>query len=221
MRHEKIIVVLPLRRAFSQPKRCQLVDNGRQQGSLIGRSGACSDKAHDDLSTGRFGRRAGLLQWAQVTGVTLAHPSIDIPSNVTFDDKGDSKINIDANTLLGGKDDGSFAWVSYGAIRSTWRRELFANKFPTERTYRHSLAEEADALRSVIKLATADAKVKTLNPSLRKLKQLDDEGLLEAYILLAHADEGIASDHPAYLKVSRDKLRRYMVEYVVTGGGAN
>ena len=28
-------------------------------------------------------------------------------------------------------------------------------------------------------------------------------------------DQGIAQDHPAYLQQSRDKLRRYMLEYVV------
>jgi hypothetical protein len=74
-------------------------------------------------------------------------------------------------------------------------------------------------LRSVVKLATADKKTKALNPSLVKLKRLDDEGLLEAYILLAKPDEGIAQDHPAYLKDNREKLRRYMMQYVITGGG--
>jgi hypothetical protein len=74
-------------------------------------------------------------------------------------------------------------------------------------------------LRGVITLAASDKKVKHLSPSLAKLKKLNDEGLLEAYILLGRADAGISQDHPAYLKESRDKLRRYMVEYVVTGGG--
>jgi hypothetical protein len=58
-----------------------------------------------------------------------------------------------------------------------------------------------------------------LNPALVKLKRLNDEGLLEAYILLARPDNGIAADHPAYLKENRDKLRRYMIQYVMTGGG--
>lgn len=163
--------------------------------------------------------RAGLIQWAQVTDTPLAHPSIDIPTDVTFDDKGNAKINLDAGALLSGKDDGSFAWISYGATRSKWRKEQFAKKFPLEPAYRHSLVEEAEALRSVITVATADKKVKNLSSSLRKLKKLDDEGLLEAYILLARPDEGISRDHPAYLKENRDKLRRYMIEYVVTGGG--
>ena len=82
-----------------------------------------------------------------------------------------------------------------------------------------SLAEEADALRSVVMLATGDKKVKSLTPSLAKLKKLNDDGLLEAYVLIALADKGIATDHPDYLKQHRDKLRRYVVEYVLTGGG--
>ena len=163
--------------------------------------------------------RGGLIQWAQATQTSLAHPDIAIPTDVTFDEKGDAKINLDAGALLGGKDDGSFAWISYGATRSTWRKEKFAKTFPNEKTYRHSLAEEADALRSVISVATADKKDKKLSPSLTRLKKLDEEGLLESYILLARPDDGIAQDHAAYLKQNRDKLRRYMVQYVVNGGG--
>ena len=163
---------------------------------------------------------AGLKQWAQFKQITLAHPAIDIPTNVTFDEKGDAKINLDASALLGGKDDGGFAWISYGAARSEWHKEKFAKTFPQEKEYRHSLAEEADALRSVLTLATGDKKVKTLSPSLAKLKKLNDEGLLESYILLARADEGIAADYPAYFAQNRDKLRRYVVEYVLTGGGS-
>jgi len=74
-------------------------------------------------------------------------------------------------------------------------------------------------LRSVITLATSDKKAKSLSPALVKLKKLNDDGLLEAYILLARPDSGIAQDHPAYLKENREKLRRYMIQYVVTGGG--
>jgi tetratricopeptide (TPR) repeat protein len=162
---------------------------------------------------------SGLAQWAQATKTNLAHPDINVPTDVTFDEKGDAKVNLDASALMGGKDDGSFAWISYGATRSNWRKEKFAKTFPQEKTYRHSLAEESDALRSVLAVATADKKVKNLSPSLAKLKKLNDEGLLEAYILLARSDQGIAHDYPAYLSQGRDKLRRYVVEYILTGGG--
>lgn len=162
---------------------------------------------------------AGLTQWAQATQTRLAHPAIDIPTNITFDEKGDAKINLDAGALLGGKEDGGFAWISYGVTRSTWHKEKFAKTFPQEKTYRHSLAEEADALRSVLALASDKKVAKTLSPSLARLKKLDEEGLLEAYILLARPDQGIAQDHAAYLRQKRDLLRRYVVQYVVNGGG--
>lgn len=162
---------------------------------------------------------SGLTQWAQVTKTRLSHPDIDIPTDVKFDEKGDAQINLDAGALLSGKDDGSFAWISYGATRSTWRKEKFAKTFPREKAYRHSLAEEADALRSVLVIASDKKVAKTLSPSLARLKKLDEEGLLEAYILLARPDQGIAEDHPAYLRQNRDKLRRYVIQYVLTGGG--
>ncbi len=161
---------------------------------------------------------SGLNQWAQITNNSLAHPQIDIPVSVTFDDKGNVKINLDAAVMLG-KDDGSFAWIIYGTTRSTWQKETFKKTFPGEPAYRHSLAEEADALRAVIQMASADKKTKVLSPPLAKLKKLNDEGLLEAYILLARADRGIAQDHAAYLKAHRDKLRQYTLDYVTKSGG--
>jgi hypothetical protein len=47
------------------------------------------------------------------------------------------------------------------------------------------------------------------------LIELYDKGLLEPYILLAIPDAGIAKDHVAYLEKNRDKLRQYVMEYVV------
>jgi len=185
-----------------------------------GKTEAARDRYIEAFITEPYNKfaRAGLIQWAQVTKTSLAHPVIDIPTDVNFDEKGNANINLNANALSG-KDDGSFAWISYGATRSTWRKEHFAKRFPREPAYRHSLAEEVDALRSVITLATADKKVKNLSPSLAKLKKLNDEGLLEAYILLARSDEGISQDHPGFLQDNREKLRRYVIEYVMTGGG--
>lgn len=185
-----------------------------------GKTDAARERYIEAFITEPYNRfaRAGLIQWAQVTKTTLAHPQIDVPTNVTFDEKGNAKINLDASALLGAQDDGSFAWISYGATRSAWHKEKFAKAFPNERVYRHSLVEEADALRSVVRLAALDKKTKKLSPSLAKLKQLDAEGLLEAYILLAQPDQGIASDHPAYLKANREKLHRYVAVHVIDNG---
>lgn len=160
---------------------------------------------------------SGLTQWAQVTNTALGHPKIDIPVTVTVNDKGDTNIGLDPAAL--GQDDGSFAWIGYGLSRTAWRKEKFAKTYPKETAYRHSLAEEADALRSVIAMATSDKRTKTLTPALAKLKKLNDEGLLEAYLLLGRADQGIAADHRAYLATNRAILRRYVMEYVLRGGG--
>ena len=160
---------------------------------------------------------SGLTQWADATNAALGHPKIDIPVSVTFNAKGDTNIGLDPASL--GQDDGSFAWIGYGLSRTTWRKEKFAKTYPKETAYRHSLAEEAEALRSVITVAASDKRTKALTPALAKLKKLNDEGLLEAYLLLARADEGIAQDHRAYLATNRALLRRYVMEYVLRGGG--
>lgn len=161
---------------------------------------------------------SGISQWAEATNTRLAHPQIEVPVTVTFKENGDANINLDPTVL--NQDDGSFAWIGYGTTRTGWRKEKFAKTFPKEAVYRHSLAEEADALRSVLNIATSDKRTKTLSPSLARLKKLNDEGLLEAYLLLARADQGIAQDHPAYLASNRAVLRRYVMEYVVRGGGS-
>lgn len=160
---------------------------------------------------------SGISQWAQTTNTRLGHPQIDYPVSVTFKDNGDAEIKMDPAAL--GQDDGTFAWIGYGTARIAWRKEKFAKTFPQETAYRHSLAEEADALRKVLSIATTDQRTKTLNPSLAKLKKLNDEGLLEAYLLMGRADQGIAQDHRAYLATNRALLRRYVMEYVVRGGG--
>lgn len=183
-----------------------------------GKTDAARDRYVEAFITEPYNRfaAAGLIQWGRATKTTLAHPDIDIPTNVTFDEKGNAKVNLDASALIG-KENGSFAWLSYGVTRTSWRKEKFAKTFPSEKTYRHTLAEEVDALQSVISTALSDKSVKTLSPSLATLKKLNDEGLLEAYLLIARPDEGIAQDHPAYLKQNREKLRRYVIEYVVKG----
>jgi hypothetical protein len=54
-----------------------------------------------------------------------------------------------------------------------------------------------------------------LNPQIATLIKIKGEGLLEAYILLARPDEGLAQDYAGYRNDHRDKLLQYMNEYVV------
>lgn len=161
---------------------------------------------------------SGLVQWGQATNTALAHPAMDIPVGITFDEKGDAKVAVDAHKL-GEAETGAKAWDAYAPTHEMWKNGQFARKFPGEAAYRHSLMEEVDALRNVLAAAAANKAVTKPSPTLTKLKKLDQEGLLEAYVLLARADKGLAEDHLAYLKENRDKLRRYVLSYVVKGGG--
>ena len=127
------------------------------------------------------------------------------------------------------KKDGSSAWLYYGITRAAWAvpgkdgklSDRFAKAYPNETRYRHSLAEKVDALRQVLSFLDKDIKdkkVENLDSSLANLKKLNDAGLLEAYILLARLDNGIFQDYKSYRNTDRDKLRRYVVEYVMNGG---
>jgi tetratricopeptide (TPR) repeat protein len=156
---------------------------------------------------------SGLVQWGRVTGTRLAHPKFSIPE-FKIDEKGKSNSTINMNMLA---DDGSMAWIGYSATRSEWYEKKFAKTFPNEKKYRHTLQEEVEALRSVIKIAK-DVKGKNKNEEFERLMKLDQEGLLESFVLLAIADEGISQDYPEYLKQNRGKLRQYVAKYVVGGG---
>ena len=154
---------------------------------------------------------SGILQWGEATQTRLGHPKIDVPE-IKVDAAGKSTSSVNINPL---SDDGSMAWMSYVVTRSGWR-DGFAAKNPGV-PYRHTLAEEAAALRSVIK-AAKDLKPKSLDPQIATLTKLDQDGVLEAFILLAVPDDGIAQDHAAYLRENRDKLRLYVVKYIIGGG---
>ncbi len=163
---------------------------------------------------------AGLGNWAARTNARLAHPKIEIPTSVSALKDGKMTINIDPKTLE--DKNGSSAWMFYGISRAAWRTGEFAKRFPNETIYRHSLLEEVEALRGVAEMAASqlkDKKVSKLEPSLANLVRLNTDGLLEAYVLLALPDQGIAQDYAAYRKAHTDILRRYVVEYILTGGG--
>ncbi|HQU81918.1 MAG TPA: tetratricopeptide repeat protein [Pyrinomonadaceae bacterium] len=155
----------------------------------------------------------GMLQWGQATNTKLAHPRIDVPKTEVGAD-GKMKTTINVNPLA---DDGSMAWIGYTTVRNDWRDTKFAKTFPSEKTYRHSLQEEAEALRNVVTMAKT-FKGKNKNPQIETIAKLDQEGFLEAYILLALTDQGIADDYADYFKANRAKLRQYVLKYVVNGG---
>ena len=191
-----------------------------------GKTNEARDKFVDAIVAEPFGRRAyvGLTQWADRHQVALGHPRIDILSSATATKPGETNITID-ETALKRDDDGSRAWMMYGMTRALWlnqkdgsRSEKFAKAYPGEAVYRHSLAEELDALQGVavvLKEQTKAKSIKKLTSSLDNLMKLTASGLLEAYILFVKPDKDIARDYDNYRKANRDKLRRYWLEVVI------
>jgi hypothetical protein len=177
-------------------------------------------KFADAIVAEPYNRRAwvGLTQWSQHYAVPLGHPRI-VPPTVSSTKDNKMTITVEPKSVED-KADGSGAWIIYSMSRAVWPMEKFAREFPNEKDYRHSLREEAGALRSVaelVKQRVKEGKVKQLDPMLERLVKLHDEGLIEAFVLFARADQGIAEDYPAYRKGNRDKLQRYLLEYVSAG----
>lgn len=164
--------------------------------------------------------QGGLGAWAQRVNVNLAHPVVEIPTSVTASENGNTTINLDPKVLGNEKGSGGAAWMTYGLVRAGWTTE-FAKQYPNEKTYRHSLKEEAAAMRAAVKVLgeLEGKKAGEKDPSLLTIAKLDREGLLEAFILLAMPDRGIVQDFAEYRRTNVDKLRRYVNQYVMNAGG--
>ncbi len=182
-----------------------------------GKSNEARDKFVDAIVAQPYSRQAyvGLTQWADGHKVPLRHPNIR-PPNSTNTQGGQTTLSIDPKIL--NSNDGSNEWLMYDLTRIAWAKGDFFKNYPDEKEYRHSLKEEAAALRMVAEFAAKDlksGKVKALEPSLAVLVKLNDDGLLEAYVLFVKPDKGIARDYDTYRKANRDKLRRYWSEVVI------
>jgi len=150
---------------------------------------------------------SALANWAKRTNHQLSPPRIDRPP---VPDQA-QPTGSDSMTT---SDDGRSAWKSYSAVRAAWRQSVFAEKYPAEKDYRHTLEEEAAALTSVA-LALNSQKPLHLDPQLAALSELKDAGLVEAWILLSGADAWIAQDYAGYREKHRLQLRTYIEKYVI------
>lgn len=158
--------------------------------------------------------RVALKQWGDANHAMISAPPIRLPAFAEPDASGNININLDPATL---SEPSGSAWVLYPAFPQVWREKEFAKHFPNEKTYRHSLPEQAEALRAVLAIARENKiKFDTLkDPTLRLLDELDKAGLLESYILLDHPNQGIANDYVAYRAHHRDLLLKYLATYYV------
>jgi tetratricopeptide (TPR) repeat protein len=166
------------------------------------------------------GSWVGLKRWAQATHSRIAQPEIEFTASEGTGPDGKPVIKADSQAL--GKHT-AYQWrmsFTYAMIRSAWRTDKFKKTFPDETTYRHTLAEEVDALQTVAQHVETDSKDeevrKALDPGLIALADLYDQGLLEPYVFLARADAGIAQDYPAYREAHADKIRIYLSSWVIS-----
>ena len=158
---------------------------------------------------------AGLRKWLTQNKLALKKISITLPPGPSVDENGKTSINVDASMLA--KPDAGVAWIGYSTMRATFRKGQFSKVFPEAKTYRHSLAEEEYALSSVVLIyrETSKNKPKSKDSSLDLLANFKDEGMLAPFVLLTHADKGIAEDYNAYREAHRDKLIAFLDRYLV------
>ena len=157
--------------------------------------------------------RVGLKQWADRNHAQLQPPPITLPKRAEPDAKGNTQINIDPSTM---GNPASSAWMMYMMTPTVWHSTEFAKHYPNEKVYRHSLAEESAALRGVLSVVK-EQKIpdNKLDTTLKLLRELDKNGMLECWILLDDADQGIAQDYVAYRKDHRELMARYIAQYDV------
>ena len=157
--------------------------------------------------------RVGLKQWADATKTLLASPPVALPARAQVNDKGNTQINIDP-AAIGSPASG--AVMAYSMSSALWRTEKFAKTYPSEKQYRHSLAEEVDSIHVALSvLKGQNGAEDKLDATWKALLALDKDGMLECWILLDHADQGIAQDYVAYRSGHRDLMHAYIAKYEV------
>ncbi len=186
-----------------------------------GKTNEARDKFVEAILAEPFNRISnnGLSQWGERHKVNLGHPRVEQPpaSIKPGQSGGQTTILVDP-TRLDPKQGPAYYWSFYDLTRATYQTGRFPKEYPDEKEYRHSLKEEAGALRIVAEMAAKDlkdGKVKSLDDSIANVIRLNDAGLLEAFVLFARIDRGIAQDYATYRKDNRDKLRRYWLEVVI------
>jgi tetratricopeptide (TPR) repeat protein len=160
----------------------------------------------------------GIQQWAQRENAVLLPPQIHRPAPPVRDPKKPNNISIqvDPESIDDKKHPGGAAWMMYSLTRASWNGDEFRKQFPEEKEYRHTLKEE-DAALSMVAQSVKEQNIKAdnLDEGLRNLLELKDAGMLDCWILIQGADNGIARDYDAYRREHSSLLHQYLERFVV------
>jgi len=184
---------------------------------------AAREKFIDAIVAEPYSRLAwqGINQWAQIEKAVVLAPKIDRPASPVVDSNKPNTVNININAEATDEKThpGAASWMMYSLVRASYRGDKFKKEFPDEKDYRHTLREEDEALSGVVTvMKERKANLDNLDESLRNLVELSDAGMLDCWILISGADEGIAQDYDAYRKQHRQLLHDYLSRFVVHGG---
>lgn len=159
----------------------------------------------------------GVSNWVQRHQLKLNNVRLKDRSSVSVKD--DKNINMTLDSSLGKDDPNGLAWTTYGIARAAWHTEKSEKEFPGIPRNRRTLQEETQALQLMITVLKEqkdyEKKRQALDPSLQALIKVQEAGFLEPFVLLNRADSEIAQDYETYRRTNREKIRRYLDEFVV------
>ena len=158
---------------------------------------AAKDKFIDAIVAEPYNKMAwqGLQQWAQTEKAVIAAPNISIPGKVTVDphDRKKIRITVDPEGSDEKKHPGASAWLMYSLVVASYQGDQFKKEFPDEKEYRDSLKEKDAALSGVVEvLKEKKTRKEDLDESLGSLLELSDAGMIDCFILISGADDGMA-----------------------------
>ncbi len=151
-----------------------------------------------------------LKRWAAQNQVYLKRRAINLPvTSVEIKDK-EMSIGCDPS-------DGALVLL-YSLARGKWLSEERTAFFGEDSTPRHSLPEERSGLEAVLTFADEasgeefKAELSKWKSAIDTLREVKKAGLLDTFILLDRANQGIAQDYSAYRETNRAELVRYIRE---------
>jgi tetratricopeptide (TPR) repeat protein len=157
-----------------------------------------------------------LHAWAALNKTQINSIYVSIPAVPKDGEAAGAKLNPQEPPVV------STAWEAYRAVRTNWQQGgEFKKRFPEEKEYRHTLAEESEALLAAAKVLKKRREDKRATELVRNdqtsslLLKLYEAGLIEPYVLFSLGDAGIARDYAGYRASNRKKLEDYMDKFVV------